>query len=58
MTGAESRSLHIGARVYWQADNNDAGTVTEKSWSGVTIRWDGRGQQVVLHNDMAMVTKV
>jgi hypothetical protein len=34
---------------------NDPATVTEKNWSGVTLKWDNRGEQHVLHNDMAMV---
>jgi hypothetical protein len=58
MTGTESRTLVVGDRVFWNADKDDAGTVTEKNWSGVTIKWDSRSQQAVLHNDMAMVTRV
>jgi hypothetical protein len=57
MTGTESRLLKIGARVIWSADKNDAGAVIEKSWSGVTIKWDNRKEQHVLHNDMSAVTK-
>jgi hypothetical protein len=38
MTGTESRLLNVGARVYWKADREDAGTVTEKNWAGVTIK--------------------
>ncbi|WP_439924403.1 hypothetical protein [Nitrobacter sp. JJSN] len=58
MTGTESRLLNVGARVYWKADREDAGTVTEKNWAGVTIKWDNREEQTILHNDMSMVTKV
>jgi hypothetical protein len=58
MTGTESRSLHVGARVRWGADQDDQGTVTEKNWSGVSIKWDNRGDQSVLHNDMTMVALV
>jgi hypothetical protein len=29
--------------------------VAEKDWAGVTIKWDNRDQQTVLHNDMATV---
>ncbi|WP_439925668.1 hypothetical protein [Nitrobacter sp. JJSN] len=57
MTGPESRLLLVGARVIWHADTKDAGTVTERDWAGVTVRWDNRAQQTILHNDMAMVTK-
>ena len=55
MTGSQSRSLDVGARVYWREDENDQATVAEKSWAGVTLKWDNRDQQAVLHNDMACV---
>ena len=55
MTGSESRLLNVGARVYWLDDKNDQGTVTETNWSGVTLKWDNRSQQSILHNDMACV---
>jgi hypothetical protein len=55
MTGSQSRSLNVGARVCWLDDKNDQATVTEKDWAGVTLKWDNRSQQVVLHNDMASV---
>ncbi len=58
MTGSQSRLLNIGARVCWRDDNNDLGTVTEKDWAGVTVNWDNRSQQSVLHNDMACVGMV
>jgi hypothetical protein len=55
MTGDQSRGLKVGARVWWGEDKADQGTVTEKNWSGVTLKWDNRDQQSVLHNDMQMV---
>jgi len=55
MTGDQSRGLGIGARVCWGEDKNDQGTVTAKSWSGVTLKWDNRDRQSVSHNDMKMV---
>ena len=58
MTGSQSRLLNVGARVCWRDDNNDLGTVTEKDWAGVTVKWDNRSQQSVLHNDMACVGMV
>jgi hypothetical protein len=57
MTGAESRNLQIGARVYWNDDKSDAGTIVDKNWSGLTIKWDSREQQNILHNDMAGVKR-
>jgi len=55
MTGSQSRLLDVGARVCWRDDQNDLGTVTEKNWAGVTLKWDNRSQQSVLHNDMICV---
>ncbi len=55
MTGDQSRGLKIGARVCWREDKDDQGIVTEKNWSGVTLKWDNRDRQSVLHNDMQMV---
>jgi hypothetical protein len=57
MTGRESRQLLVGDGVVWSGDNKDVGTVTERDWAGVTIKWANREQQKILHNDMAMVTK-
>jgi hypothetical protein len=57
MIGSDSRLLVNGARVIWHGDTKDAGTVIETDWAGVTIKWDNRQQQKILHNDMAMVTK-
>ena len=58
MTGDQSRALKVGDRVRWQNDQADQGTVTEKNWSGVTIKWDNRSEQAILHNDMAHVERV
>ena len=41
----------------WKGDKIDRGTVSEISWAGVTISWDSRDKQSVLHNDMLPVTK-
>jgi hypothetical protein len=58
MTGAQSRLLNVGARVRWRDDQNDLGTITEKDWAGVTVKWDSRSEQSILHNDMAGVGMV
>lgn len=55
MTGEESRKLKIGDRVYWKGDVANQGTVSETSWSGVTIEWDDGDKTSVGHNDMAQV---
>jgi hypothetical protein len=36
----------------------DLGTITETNWAGVTIKWDNRSVQTILHNDMAQVERV
>jgi hypothetical protein len=56
MTGEQSRGLVVGDRVCWCGDNNDLGSVTGKTWSGVDLKWDNRSVQSVLHNDMAQVS--
>jgi ribosomal protein L19 len=56
MTGDQSRKLKIGDRVHWKNDVGDAGTVTENTWSGVVIKWDNRGPQTIMHNDMVDVS--
>jgi hypothetical protein len=57
MTGEQSRTLAVGDRVFWKADKSDKGTVTEKNWAGVTVRWDNRKEQTILHNDMTLVER-
>jgi hypothetical protein len=52
MTGSESRQLAVGDRVSWQASTSDLGTVLEANWAGVTIKWNNRSKQDILHNDM------
>ena len=58
MTGDQSRQLAVGDRVRWGVTTSDFGTVTEKNWAGVTIKWDNRSEQAILHNDMAQVERV
>jgi hypothetical protein len=58
MTGAQSRALKPGNRVCWQNDEADQGVVTETNWAGVTIKWNNRGEQTILHNDMIQIERV
>jgi hypothetical protein len=58
MTGDQSRLLNVGERVRWEESATDQGTVTEKNWAGVTVKWDNRSEQAILHNDMAQVERV
>jgi hypothetical protein len=58
MTGDQSRLLRVGDRVCWGATLTDLGTVTEKNWAGINVKWDNRTEQSILHNDMAAVSTV
>jgi hypothetical protein len=58
MTGDQSRRLQVGKLVCWKTDRNDQGTIIETNWAGVTIKWDSRSEQAILHNDMAHVDQV
>ncbi|THD68440.1 MAG: hypothetical protein E7813_10450 [Bradyrhizobium sp.] len=55
MTGDQSRKLLVGDRVCW---GEQFGTVTEKNWAGVTIKWDNSKEQSIIHNDMVPVEYV
>jgi hypothetical protein len=57
MTGEQSRQLDVGDRVCWQNDQNDRGRVTEKNWAGVSVKWNSRSEQTILHNDMGPVER-
>jgi len=57
MTGEKSRQLKVGDKVCWQKDNADKGSITETSWSGVTVKWANRIEQAILHNDMAQIER-
>lgn len=55
MTADESKSLCRGARVYWQGDAADSGTITESNWNAVTIAWKNGHTATVHHGDMREV---
>ena len=55
MTREQSRTLKVGERVRWRDYSSDQGTVTETNWAGVTIKWENRGEQAILHNDAGNV---
>ncbi len=52
VTGEKSRSLVVGTTVFWKNDRDDFGTVIAKDWSSVTVKWESRGSQKIMHNDM------
>jgi hypothetical protein len=57
MTGEQSRLVKVGDRVQWQNDKADQGTVTEANWAGLTVKWDNRAEQAILHNDMGSLER-
>jgi hypothetical protein len=57
MTGEESRLLKVGDLVCWQLDNSDRGIAAEMNWASVTIKWDNRTDQTVMHNDMGQLDR-
>ena len=57
MTGEQSRALSIGDRICWQMNQADKGTVSAKHWAGITVRWDNRSEQTILHNDMRQLER-
>ena len=58
MTGAESKGLTKGARVYWRGDAADAGIITETRCDAVTIAWDNGQVVCVHHGDMREIQRV
>lgn len=52
MTGEKSRALVVGTTVFWKNNKDDFGTVIAKDWSSVTVKWDSRDSQKIMHNDM------
>jgi hypothetical protein len=58
MTGENSRKLRVGDKVCWQKDKADKGIITETNWAGVTVKWENRSEQAILHNDMAQIDRV
>jgi hypothetical protein len=58
MTGTQSRALKVLDRVCWQKDEADHGVVMETNWASVTIKWNGRGEQTILHNDAGQIDRV
>jgi hypothetical protein len=58
MTGENSRKLRVGDKVCWQKDKADKGIIAETNWAGVTVKWENRSEQAILHNDMAQIDRV
>jgi hypothetical protein len=48
----------VGQQVTWLGDTTDRGTVVERNWTGVQIRWDNGKTSFHHHNDMRDITPV
>jgi hypothetical protein len=55
VTPEQSRNLKVGQRVAWQGDDKDRGIIVERTWSGVSIKWDNGKLSFYHHNDMREV---
>lgn len=59
MTPQEAKSLTVTDRVCWDDDFADQGTVVDRDWSGVKIKWDRNAIPVFYYfNDMGRLTKL
>jgi hypothetical protein len=58
MTSEQSRQLKVGARVCFDGDKADRGTVTATEARYVTIKWDDGHKSLTGHNEMRRVERV
>jgi hypothetical protein len=52
VTSEQSRTLKVGQRVCWLGNEQDRGSITERDWTGVRIKWDDGKTSFHHHNDM------
>jgi hypothetical protein len=58
MTGDESKLLKVGARVCFNGELTDRGTVTATQARYVTIEWDDGHKSFSSHHEMKRVERV
>jgi hypothetical protein len=58
MTSEQSKQLKVGARVCFNGDKSDSGTVTASHARYVTIKWDDGHESFTGHNEMKRVELV
>lgn len=51
MKEATARMLHVGDRVCWDHNKADGGTVIDKGFNAVTVKWDNpaEGEFTILY---------
>jgi hypothetical protein len=55
MTGEQSKNLKVGARVCFNGEAADQGTVKATNWKYITIAWYDGHTSFQAHGDMARV---
>jgi hypothetical protein len=55
MTAEQSKNLKLGARVCFNGDRSDRGTITETNVRHVKIKWDDKHTSFTGHDDMKRV---
>jgi hypothetical protein len=58
MTSEQSRKLKVGARVCWNGEQEDSGTVTAIEHRFVIIKWRDGHESYTGHGDMKRVELV
>ncbi len=58
MTPTQSKQLKVGARVCWNGNPADRGTVTASHARYVTIKWDDGHESFTAHHEMKRVERV
>jgi hypothetical protein len=58
MTSEQSKLLKVGARVFFDGDRADLGTVTSTQAQYVTIKWEDGHQSFTGHREMRRVALV
>ena len=58
MTPTQSKQLKVGARVCFNGNKSDRGTVTATHARYVTIKWDDGHESFTAHHEMKRVERV
>jgi len=56
MNAKQSAELKVGARVIWEGDRNDAGTVIGTGYHAICVKWDNGQTGTIDHRDAAPIT--
>lgn len=56
MNEKEARNISVGARVMWDNNHTDAGTVREVGYTGLSVDWDNGQNSWVDFEDAEQVS--